>query len=262
MRSLRLSIVIATMASFSTVLLGMGQGSVWLPILTILAAVGSVVLTDALRWFHLHRIIANVAMVAAAIFSLSGFFGSSSLEQLQAIAKLLTYVQLVLLFQEKSVRIYGQLAMFSLLQVVVAALLNDSLEFGVLLIVYMVIAVCGIALFFVYREVERAGNIQPRRRWFFRRAVEGGSGGAQLAAGRTAGDRGGGFPGHVARRGSRPEGAASAARTAGRHAGVHRGVLLRHAADRRRQLGERYGCAEPGGVLAGSVLRRAWASCC
>ena len=96
----------------------------------------------------------------AAIFSLSGFFGSSSQEQLQAIAKLLTYVQMVLLFQEKSVRIYGQLTMFSLLQVVVAALLNDSLEFGVLLVIYMIIAVFGIALFFVYREVERTGGHQ------------------------------------------------------------------------------------------------------
>ncbi len=47
-------------------------------------------------------------------------------------------------------RIYGQLTIFSLLQVVVAALLNDSLEFGVLLLVYMIVAVAGVALFFVY----------------------------------------------------------------------------------------------------------------
>jgi len=173
MRSLRLSIVIAAMASLSTALLGMGQGSVALPALTILAALGSVVLTDMLRWFRLHRVLANAAMVAAAIFALSGFLGASSLEQLHAIAQLLTYVEIVLFFQEKSVRIYGQLAMFSLLQIVVAALLNDSLVFGVLLVVYAVVALGGIALFFVYREVEWSGVIAPRRRGFaFRPARE------------------------------------------------------------------------------------------
>ena len=75
------------------------------------------------------------------------------------------------MFQQKNVRIYGQLIMFSLLQVVVAALLNDSLEFGVLLIVYMVVAVAGVALFFVFREVGRTGAVTPSRRVVFRRMV-------------------------------------------------------------------------------------------
>ena len=72
---------------------------------------------------------------------------------------MLIYVQMVLLFQEKNRRVYGQLAMFSLLQVVVAALLNSGLEYGVLLSMYMVIALLGFVLFFVYREVGRVGMV-------------------------------------------------------------------------------------------------------
>ncbi|MHB8951567.1 MAG: transglutaminase TgpA family protein [Pirellulaceae bacterium] len=167
-----MSVVIGVMASFSTSLLGMGQRDLLLPLLTILAAVTSIVFTDMFRWIHLHHVLANVAMVLAAIFSLNDFLGSNSHEQLQAIARLLTYVQIVLLFQQKSVRIYGQLMMFSLLQVVVAALLNASLEFGLLLVVYMILAVSGIALFFVFREVERLGTVTPNRRRLIRWGAE------------------------------------------------------------------------------------------
>lgn len=160
-----LAMVIASMALLSTVLLGMGQHELLLPILTMLAAVVSVTFTDWLGWFHLHRILANIAMLLAAIFTLNDFLGLSSNEQLHAIARLLTYVQIVLMLQQKNVRIYGQLIMFSLLQVVVASLLNDSLEFGVLLILYLAFAVVGITLFFIHREVSRTGVVSPRHRW-------------------------------------------------------------------------------------------------
>ncbi len=183
MRSMRLSMAIAAQTSFSTMLLGMGRGDRWLPVLMILAAGASLLLTDSLGWFRLHRILANVAMVLAALFSLGGFFGSSSLDQLLAIARLLTYVQMVLLFQEKNSRIYGQLTVFSLLQAVVASLLNDSLEFGILLLMYIAVAIfCG-ALFFAYREVQRTGAVFRPRRWFRRRAGEGHASAAATAHG-------------------------------------------------------------------------------
>ncbi len=163
-----LSIVMAIMASMSTTMLGLGQGSALLPVMTILAATTSVLFTDTLGWFRLNRVVANLAMLLAAFFSLYGFLESGSQQQLWAIANLLIYVQMVLLFQEKNRRVYGQLAMFSLLQVVVAALLNSGLEFGVLLGVYMVVALLGFVLFFVYREVGRVGMVTRRRGWFER----------------------------------------------------------------------------------------------
>jgi protein-glutamine gamma-glutamyltransferase len=163
MQYLPLSIVMATMAALSAALLGMGQENAWLPALTCLAAIGSVVLTDIWQGFRLNRYVANAAMILAAVFSLYGFLAAGSHQQLLAIGNLLIYVQIVLLFQRKSRRVYGQLVMFSLLQIVVAALLNHSLEFGLLLIVYVVLALSGGVLFFIYREADSVGVVQERR---------------------------------------------------------------------------------------------------
>ncbi len=156
----------AIMATVSTVMLGIGEQSLLLPVLTLLAAVASVLLTDMLGWFSLNRYIANLAMLLAAVFSLWGFLEAGSRQQLSAIAHLLTYVQMVLLFQQKQRRVYGQIAMFSLLQVVVASLLNNRLEFGVLLAGYLVVAIGAFVLFFVYREVARVGMIGRRQAWW------------------------------------------------------------------------------------------------
>lgn len=163
MANLKLSLVMATMATMSTAMLGLGQQSFALPMMTLAAAAASVLVTDHWGWFSLNRVVANLAMLLAAFFSLYGFLESDSQQQLWSIANLLIYVQMVLLFQQKNRRVYGQLAMFSLLQVVVAALLNDGLEFGLLLACYMMVALLGFVLFFVYREVDRVGMLTRRR---------------------------------------------------------------------------------------------------
>ena len=164
MQTTLLSILVATLAALSTVMLGMGQGSMTLPWVTIVAAITSVLFTDTLGWFRLNRLVANLAMLLAAVVSLHNFFQAGSHHQLLAVANLLIYVQLALLFQEKTGRIFAQLAMFSLLQVVVAALLNDRMEFGVLLIIYAVIGLFAGSLFFVYSETNRIGVVKRRGR--------------------------------------------------------------------------------------------------
>ena len=163
MPNLKLSIVMAIMASMSTIMLGLSQGSAVLPGITLLAAVMSVLFTDALGWIQLNRFVANAAMLLAASFSLYGFLKSGSQQQLWAIAGLLTYVQAVLLFQRKNWRVYGQLTMFSLLQVVVALLLKDGFEISLLLSLYVLTALFGFVLYFVYREVGRVGTVSRRR---------------------------------------------------------------------------------------------------
>ncbi len=155
--NLLLSIHVAAMAVIATWMLGMGEQDFLLPTTTLLAALGSLVFTDWLGWFRLHRYVANVIMLIAAFASLSSFFELGSHQQLVAVANLLVYVQIVLLFQIKQPRIYGQLAVFSLLQVVVACLLNDQLEFGILLAVYLLVSMMGMIIFFLERETLRIG---------------------------------------------------------------------------------------------------------
>jgi hypothetical protein len=146
----------ALMSSLGTMLLGLGQQSFFLPMIAILGATGSVVLTDIQRRFVLHRNIANIAALLAVAYALSDFFGREDSEtQLLAIANLLVYLQVVLQFQEKSLRVYWSLSVLSLLQVVVASALHLSFSFGPLLFVYLLVALTSLSLLFVLREACR-----------------------------------------------------------------------------------------------------------
>lgn len=120
----------------------------------LLAGITSVVFTDALRWLRLNRLLGNLGAVGAVLYSLRDFFRSGSDGQLLAIASLLVYLQVILFYQEKQSRLYWQMILLSLLQVVVGAALHLGLAFGVLLLVYTSVSVSTLVLFFIHRETE------------------------------------------------------------------------------------------------------------
>ncbi|UUO05275.1 DUF3488 and transglutaminase-like domain-containing protein [Blastopirellula sp. J2-11] len=155
-----LQISVAILAALGAMLLGGGEtDDAALPIAAVLAAFISVYVTDIQRWFSLNRNLANVAALLAVAFSISDFWPGNSTEKLQAIAKLLIYLQIVLLFQRKSTRVYWHLCVLSLLQVVVAAALNLNVSFGFMLVAYMLAALTTLSLFFIYRETVRVDPI-------------------------------------------------------------------------------------------------------
>jgi hypothetical protein len=180
-----------------TMLLGMGQmygerPFYVLPLLVLVTACLSLWVTDWKRWFQLNGLLANLAALIAAAISVIDFLRLQTESQLLAIANLLVYLQIILFFQEKSSRIYWQLLMLSLLQVVVATALNLGVEFGVLLLVYMLLMVSALVLLFVHRETARfsvrqavassrlselegmcAGKTSPKRRQKSRSALVG-----------------------------------------------------------------------------------------
>ena len=150
-----LQVNVALLTAFGTVLLGTGQmgtHSVLLSLMAVFAASTAVIFTDILGWFRINRTLANLAAIAAVGFSLTDFFGNDAEYQLLAVANLLVYLQIVLLYQEKNERIYWQLMVLSLLQVVVSAALNLGFQFGVLIVAYMFVAFAAMCLFFFYRE--------------------------------------------------------------------------------------------------------------
>lgn len=157
----QLQIAVAVMASMGTLLLGMGSDNVLLPVVAIFVAASSLYLTDKYGWVELNRNVASLAAVAAVCLSIVDFFQLGRERQLLAIAYLLIYLQIVLMYQRKDVRVYWQLLMLSLLQVVVASALNFGLGFGVMLVVYMFVGLFALSVFFNYRE---AGSVRGRRR--------------------------------------------------------------------------------------------------
>lgn len=155
---------VAVLAVLGAVLLGMGQQSPVLPLLAVFAAVTSVLFTDILGWFRLNRFVANLAALVALFFSVNDFIQPDMRAQLLAIANLLIYLQIVLFYQQKNWRLYWQLTVLSLLQVVVSAALNVGLEFGLVLILYALAAFSTLAVLHVHREASRVAESASRLR--------------------------------------------------------------------------------------------------
>ena len=157
-----LQICTAAVAVIGSILLGIGERAAELPLMMLMAALTSLIFTDILGWLRLPKIIANICMIFIAAIAFSDFFNSTSQLQLYAVANLLVYVQIVILFQQKTARLYGHLSVFSLLQVVVASLLNVGVIFGLLLFVYLVFAFLTLSLFNVYRQIAVMEKVNHR----------------------------------------------------------------------------------------------------
>jgi len=159
-----LQINMATLAALGALLLGMGQRGVGPPLLVAAAAAASIWLTDVTGWFRLGRRAANLLMLVAAAVSLRELYPLGSELQTLGFARLLIYLQIILLFQRKDARIYWLLIMLSLLQVVVATLFSQGVWFGLLLAVYMLLGFSAMTLLLQYRQWERhrPGSEKPK----------------------------------------------------------------------------------------------------
>lgn len=142
----------AALTVLAGLLMGTGAYVADLWVVAVFAAVVSFVFVDWLRWVSLPMPLAYAAMAAAAVYCMGDFIqqGSGDLAQsgmqLTSVARLLVWVQAALLFQRKSRRIFEQVGMFCLLEVVVAAVLNDAIVFGLLLIPLAILALSGLVL--------------------------------------------------------------------------------------------------------------------
>jgi hypothetical protein len=145
----------AVIACLTAMLVATGSGSYFLPVFIFCVSTTAYIFVDRLEWFELGRIGSYVGMLAATIFSVgsylySAFSTQSESGQLAAIAGLLVYPEAVLFLQRKSLRVYEQMAVFLLLEMIVAALVNDNILFGVLLAPIMLMWVSSLFLFSRY----------------------------------------------------------------------------------------------------------------
>ncbi|HEV7224428.1 MAG TPA: transglutaminaseTgpA domain-containing protein [Pirellulales bacterium] len=150
-----LQISIAALVSLSTLLLGMGERDLTLPVVAVLVSAGSLYLTDVKGWLQLNATVTNIAglLALAATYYDWDYFGAES--QLLSMAHLLIYLQFVLLFRKKDLRNYWLLVLLSLLETAVASALNMSIFFGLLLLIYMFAGLITLAVFSIYREYRR-----------------------------------------------------------------------------------------------------------
>lgn len=130
---LLLDLLFAMLTAGGGIVLGSGQmgesqGTETIAAIAVFAALIGFVFVDWLKWFELPPLGAYLTMAIAAGYCVREFWlqSDSGRPQMVSVAMLLVLVQGTLMLQRKSRRILEQLAVFCLLELVVAAIFNDA----------------------------------------------------------------------------------------------------------------------------------------
>lgn len=152
-RSITLHFIV--IAWLTAMLVATGTQSYFLPILIFCVGVSAYVFVDTLEWFEVGRLGSYALMSIATVIATVNYvyytlYSPSEPGQLMAVASLLVFPEAVLFMQRKNLRIFEQLAVFLLLEMIVAALVNDNIVFGLLLAPIMLLWVSSLFLFARY----------------------------------------------------------------------------------------------------------------
>lgn len=133
---LRLKFYFAVISCLGGVVLASGTDGSALSVIAVFFAIFGFVFVDWLEFFALPSVAAYATMGVAAMYCVGDFveLNAPGQHQMGVVAQLLVFVQSILMLQKKSRRIFEQLGVFCLLELTVAAVFNDALLFGVLLL--------------------------------------------------------------------------------------------------------------------------------
>ena len=156
---------------------GMGKRSSNLPLLVMAAAALALVNSEWLGWLRINRTLSYIAMLVGTAIALyefwhdrpsSGHPGSySGTANLHAVANMLVYIQLPLMFQRRDARLFEHWGVFLLLEFVVAALLNDNVLFGIFLVPALILGCATLLALAIYLTYEQSDVSSPEtsRNW-------------------------------------------------------------------------------------------------
>ncbi len=152
-RSITLHFIV--IAWLTAMLVATGSQSYFLPIMIFCVGVAAYIFVDTLEWFEVGRLGSYALMSIATMIAMGNYvyytlYSPSEPGQLMAVASLLVFPEAVLFMQRKNLRIFEQLAVFLLLEMIVAALVNDNIVFGLLLAPIMLLWVSSLFLFARY----------------------------------------------------------------------------------------------------------------
>jgi len=153
-----LQINMAALAALGTFLLAMGQQSRWLMSLALVSSLASLLLVDLVRIFSLPRWLTNILLIVALVITGFDVLRYTGPLHVLIVANLLVYIQCVLQFQRKDVRIYRYLLMLSIFQVVSACAFFHGVVFGLLLVVYLILALTALLLVTYFGEWDAQGG--------------------------------------------------------------------------------------------------------
>ncbi|MEO1614911.1 MAG: transglutaminaseTgpA domain-containing protein [Planctomycetota bacterium] len=158
---LLLDLLFAMLTAGGGIVLGSGQmgesqGTETIAAIAVFAALIGFVFVDWLKWFELPPLGAYLTMAIAAGYCVREFWlqSDSGRPQMVSVAMLLVLVQGTLMLQRKSRRILEQLAVFCLLELVVAAIFNDALTFGLMLLPIALLGGIALSLLTIVASLE------------------------------------------------------------------------------------------------------------
>lgn len=156
--NIALKIHFALLAALGGVILGFGEAAGALPLIAIFSALFSLVFIDLLGLFALPSLAAYIGMGLVAAYCISDFvpLDPTNNRQLTAVAQLLVLVQAVLMLQKKTRRVFEQIGVFCMLELVVAAVFNNALIYAGLLIPVSLLGLSALVLLQVATVVEPA----------------------------------------------------------------------------------------------------------
>lgn len=141
-----LQIHFAILTAIGGLLMSSGQVGVELPFIAVVASLASYLLVDRWKVLSLSTPLAYVGMGIVAAYSMTNFLWTGPDNQLMAVAQLLVLVLVVLQFQAKSLRVFEQIGVFCLLELIVAAVFNSALTFGILLVPFSLVGLRALVL--------------------------------------------------------------------------------------------------------------------
>lgn len=151
----RLSFCFVMFSAIAAVLVGLGQESWYLPILVCTSAIAAYFFTDKFGWIYLPRYVVYIGMIAGAFLAGYEYFTQMRSNQLLWVGNLLVYVQIPLFFQKKEKRVFEQWGVFLLLELVVAALVNDNVLYGILMLPVLAVGSAALLALAEYASYQR-----------------------------------------------------------------------------------------------------------
>ncbi len=158
----RLKLYFAILTCLSGLVLSTGSDGDSIRFVAIFFAIFGYLFVDRLELFALPPIAAYAAMAVAAFYCVGNFsdLDSPGNRQMTAVAELLVFVQAILMLQRKSRRIFEQLGVFCLLELVVAAVFNDAINYGLLLVPIAIIGAWAMSLLAAVAALDGVGESQ------------------------------------------------------------------------------------------------------
>lgn len=167
----RLTFCFGLFSTIAALLVGLGQNSWYLPALVICCSTAAYFLTDRTGVFVLPRYVVYAGMILGALLAGYEFVTNMNPDRLLWVGNLLVYVQLPLYFQKKETRVFEQWGVFLLLELVVAALVNDNVLYGILMLPVLAVGSAALMALAQYVSYQRHNEALTESTNWFARAV-------------------------------------------------------------------------------------------